>query len=37
MMTNQTVRQLLEMRLPAMEAEYRRQSELPAMVIGTVV
>lgn len=31
MMTNQTVRQLLEMRLPAMEAEYRRQSELPAM------
>jgi len=31
MMTNQTLRQLLEMRLPAMEAEYRRQTELPAM------
>jgi len=31
MMINQTTRQLLEMRLPAMEAEFRRQCELPAM------
>ena len=31
MMTNQTSRQLLEMRLPAMEMEFRRQYELPAM------
>jgi len=31
MMTNQTIRQLLEMRLPAMESEFRRQCELPAM------
>ena len=31
MMTNQTVRQLLEMRLPARESEFRRQCELPAM------
>jgi DNA replication protein DnaC len=31
MMINQTVKQLVEMRLSAMEAEFRRQSELPAM------
>jgi DNA replication protein DnaC len=31
MMTNQTVKQLLDMRLPAMETEFRRQCELPAM------
>jgi len=31
MMTNQTLNKLLEMRLPAMEKEFRRQSELPAM------
>lgn len=31
MMTNQTINQLLDMRLPAMEAELRRQFELPAM------
>jgi len=31
MMTNQTIRQLMEMRLFAMEKEFRRQSELPAM------
>jgi DNA replication protein DnaC len=31
MMINQTINHLLEMRLSAMEAEFRRQSELPAM------
>lgn len=31
MMINQTTRQLLEMRLSAMESEFRRQYELPAM------
>ncbi len=31
MMINQTLSQLLEMRLSAMEAEFRRQGELPAM------
>jgi len=31
MMINQTTNQLLEMRLSAMEAEFRRQYELPAM------
>jgi DNA replication protein DnaC len=31
MMTNQTISSLLEMRLPAMAAELRRQGELPAM------
>jgi DNA replication protein DnaC len=31
MMINQTVNHLLEMRLPAMGAEFRRQCELPAM------
>jgi DNA replication protein DnaC len=31
MMANQTIRQLLELRLSAMEAEFRRQYELPAM------
>jgi DNA replication protein DnaC len=31
MMINQTTNQLLEMRLPAMESEFRRQYELPAM------
>jgi len=31
MMINQTIRQLLDMRLSAMETEFRRQIELPAM------
>jgi len=31
MMMNQTISHLIGMRLPAMEAEFRRQSELPAM------
>jgi DNA replication protein DnaC len=31
MMINQTINQLLDMRLPSMEAELRRQIELPAM------
>ena len=31
MMTNQTLNKLTEMRLPAMETEFRRQMELPAM------
>jgi DNA replication protein DnaC len=31
MMINQTINQLLDMKLPAMEAELRRQIELPAM------
>jgi DNA replication protein DnaC len=31
MMMNQTINQLLEMRLSAMESEFRRQCELPAM------
>jgi len=31
MMINQTIKQLTDMRLHSMEAEFRRQSELPAM------